>query len=204
MDLLWLFPATDPKSGVRCLWGLGGCTLGGKGHTTQLCKLMEMFSMLQLCLPLCAIPTAAQTVLSYKAGLWIPQEPKKQLQYDLPKAVRVEHWIQASELHANAWSPQLVAADQAEVDSMSGVSTKHPSPSMSSSHSLWLGGAWDLTEAHNLLGFVGFLPVHLACNAAWHLTLERLLTSVLVRTGNMLIGPTRGILKVNAKSRLLW
>lgn len=158
--------------------------------------------MLQIHPPLCTIPTAAQTVLSYQAGLWAPREPQKQLKYDLPKAECVKHWPQASELHAIAWCPQPVAADQAEVDSMSGTSTKPPSPFMSSSHRLRLGGAWDLTQAHDLLGFMGFLPVHLASNAAWHPSLERLLTSVLALPGNMLICSTRGILKVIVRSRL--
>lgn len=47
MDLFQLHtqpcPTTDAKSGIQCPWGFGGCMLGGKGHTTQLCRLMEKF-----------------------------------------------------------------------------------------------------------------------------------------------------------------
>lgn len=116
-EVIFPDPTTDPKLSIQCPWGLRGCTLGGKGQATQLCKVLEVFCRRSLShaagLSTFMHHTHSSTdwVLSYKAGLWVSQEHQKQPKYDLPKVVHFKLWIQVSELHADAWSPQPVAAD---------------------------------------------------------------------------------------------
>lgn len=159
----------------------------------HLCRVMEMLCRRSLShvtdLPTSMHHTHSSTDLVTK-HLWAPREHKNQHKYDLTKATCVEHWTQAFGLHASAW----VAADEAEMGSKSGASTKWLSPFMPISPGLQLGRTWDLTWTP--LGFLGFLPVPLASNAAWYRPLKDYCYQCWC--------PMRGILKVTPKSRLLW
>lgn len=153
LDLSWLHaqPCPNHRPQVRhtVLPGSQRMHVRRKGPHCQLGKVMEM-----LCRrarshvrdsPTSVHHTHSSINFATK-NLWAPQEPKNQHEYDLTKAICVEHWSQASGLHASAW----VAEDQAEMASIHGASTKGLSPFMS------VSPTWqDLGPYTDTLGFCG-------------------------------------------------
>lgn len=176
----------------------GGWKLWWKDHLTQLGRLTEMFCsrslsqvwapraflqswevMLQLCAPLGTTSIAAQTVLLVTG--WSLSTSGAQQQAVWPTQGR--HWAQVSKIHADNWSLEPAAVSGRRWAAHSVHHPPRPTPTVFD-----MAGPGTL-HRHDLLGFVGFLPIHLASNTAWHPSLERSLTSVLVLAGSTLVCP---------------